>query len=163
MADPREFLLRSQAADSRASERTNACTRLRETYLSCRGPDVSRFFDVARLRSRRRERERGGRGARKRESPCDAPRRRATRPRHEKFRLPAQPTPLPSFRGGRKLNELPLHSQQTDRLPEGSTLPFAVKGRYTPAHHRRRVSIEKFGSGRPAETEFTSCITSPAR
>ncbi|KAK1120412.1 hypothetical protein K0M31_012393, partial [Melipona bicolor] len=27
----------------------------------------------------------------------------AARPRHEKFRLPARPTPLPSFRGGRSL------------------------------------------------------------
>lgn len=84
-------------------------------------------------------------------------RRRVAEPRHEKFRLPARPTPLPSFRGGRKLNEL-LHSQ-TYRLPEGTTLPFAVKGPHTTV----RSSIEKFGTERPAETEFTSYITCSSR
>jgi len=56
--------------------------------------------------------------------------------RHEKFRLPARPTPLPSFRGGRKLNELPPHSRGlTEGLPEGtSALPFAVKGPRRAAH-----------------------------
>jgi len=79
---PAEFLLRSRAG---WFERVQ-----RERLIPRRG-----LLRVA--RTRRRERSVG------------AMRRVVESPRHEKFRLPGQPTPLPSFRGGRKLNELPLH------------------------------------------------------
>jgi len=70
----------------------------RETYPSTRIDLVEGrvFFRMATKRAERR--------------PRDMPCRWATRlPRHEKFRLPGRPTPLPSFRDGHKLNELPLH------------------------------------------------------
>ena len=57
------------------------------------------------------------------------------RPRHEKFRLPARPTPLPSFSGGRSLTNCRYTYRPTSQPAERSVaLPsFAFKGTHSVA------------------------------
>ena len=63
------------------------------------------------------------------------PGRNAARSRHEKFRLPVRPTPLPSFRGGRSLTNCRYTYRPTSQPAERSVaLPsFTFKGTHSVA------------------------------